>query len=243
MVSKVKEKTWFSKHPVLGTIAIIFGVLLITGGLNNLFNSNNSNTEANNNSQSIYKQNTENPQAKCTPNWDCGSWSECSKSGSQTRTCTDSNNCGTNSGKPKTSQSCTYEYGLGDKVIVDGLAYTIHSKTEKNKIGESNEYVGFMGEEADGVFYIFDITIENVGKESETFSGSNIKIYDNQGRTFDHDTTAEIYLDDSFQYDQLQPGLPKRGKIVFDVPKGLSGKLEISSTKLISDKKEYVSWE
>ena len=42
----------------------------------------------------------------CTPSWTCTSWSSCS-SGSQTRTCTDSNNCGTNTGKPVTSQSCT----------------------------------------------------------------------------------------------------------------------------------------
>jgi len=43
----------------------------------------------------------------CTPSWTCGSWSSCS-SGTQTRTCTDSNNCGVTTGKPSTSQSCTY---------------------------------------------------------------------------------------------------------------------------------------
>ena len=50
-------------------------------------------------------------------------------------------------------------------------------------------------------------------------------------------------MDDSFSYDQLQPSLPKRGKIVFDVPKGLKGKLEISSIELLSNKKEYIIWE
>ena len=42
----------------------------------------------------------------CTPSWTCSAWSTCS-GGTQTRTCTDSNNCGTNTGKPATSQSCT----------------------------------------------------------------------------------------------------------------------------------------
>lgn len=42
----------------------------------------------------------------CTPNWSCTAWSVCSSS-LQTRTCTDTNNCGTISGKPSESQSCT----------------------------------------------------------------------------------------------------------------------------------------
>ena len=53
----------------------------------------------------------------CTPNWSCTGWSSCnaaysdvcsnSATGTQTRTCTDLNNCGTTSGKPAESQSCT----------------------------------------------------------------------------------------------------------------------------------------
>jgi len=42
----------------------------------------------------------------CTPNWQVGNWSEC-VNGQQTRTVTDSNNCGTDEGKPATTQSCT----------------------------------------------------------------------------------------------------------------------------------------
>jgi len=42
----------------------------------------------------------------CTPLWQCIAWSGCVSS-QQTRTCTDSNNCGTLDGKPATSQSCT----------------------------------------------------------------------------------------------------------------------------------------
>jgi hypothetical protein len=35
----------------------------------------------------------------CTPNWQCTAWSSCTNS-QQTRTCTDSNNCGVTTGKP-----------------------------------------------------------------------------------------------------------------------------------------------
>jgi len=44
---------------------------------------------------------------KCTPNWKCSSWSDCSQTGTQTRTCTDENNCGVTTNKPTESQTCT----------------------------------------------------------------------------------------------------------------------------------------
>lgn len=44
----------------------------------------------------------------CGPVWQCGSWSACSSSGTQTRSCTDKNNCGYDAGKPVVTQSCTY---------------------------------------------------------------------------------------------------------------------------------------
>lgn len=42
----------------------------------------------------------------CTPNWTCGPWSACN-AGTWTRTCTDANSCGTTSGMPATSGTCT----------------------------------------------------------------------------------------------------------------------------------------
>ncbi len=45
------------------------------------------------------------PQPICTPNWSCGAWSACA-CGTQTRTCTDLNSCGTTTGRPAISQSC-----------------------------------------------------------------------------------------------------------------------------------------
>jgi len=51
--------------------------------------------------------------AACTPDWDCTSWApeECPKNETQTRTCTDLNNCGTSAGKPSETKSCVYEGG------------------------------------------------------------------------------------------------------------------------------------
>lgn len=47
-------------------------------------------------------------ESTCVENWNCGSWSDCTEQGTQTRTCTDTNACGTSKNKPPTTQSCTY---------------------------------------------------------------------------------------------------------------------------------------
>ncbi|MDO8647761.1 MAG: LamG-like jellyroll fold domain-containing protein [Candidatus Diapherotrites archaeon] len=46
----------------------------------------------------------------CTPSWSCTAWSPtaCPQSQTQTRTCTDSQDCGTTSGKPAETQTCIY---------------------------------------------------------------------------------------------------------------------------------------
>lgn len=47
-------------------------------------------------------------ESTCVENWNCVSWSGCTEQSIQTRTCTDTNSCGTNNNKPSTTQSCTY---------------------------------------------------------------------------------------------------------------------------------------
>lgn len=48
----------------------------------------------------------------CSESWTCTDWSSCS-GGTQTRTCTDSNNCSTTFNKPAESQSCSMPSGGG----------------------------------------------------------------------------------------------------------------------------------
>tara|TARA_Y100000310_G_scaffold284012_1_gene306403 strand:- start:596 stop:2548 length:1953 start_codon:yes stop_codon:yes gene_type:complete len=47
-------------------------------------------------------------ESTCVENWNCGSWSDCTEQGKQSRTCTDSNSCSTVVNKPPTTQTCTY---------------------------------------------------------------------------------------------------------------------------------------
>jgi len=45
---------------------------------------------------------------ECTPSWSCTDWSDCIN-GTKTRTCADSNNCGTDENKPEESKTCGIE--------------------------------------------------------------------------------------------------------------------------------------
>jgi thermitase len=49
---------------------------------------------------------------ECSESWSCGSWSSCS-AGTQTRTCTDANSCGTTHDQPERSRSCDSGGGGG----------------------------------------------------------------------------------------------------------------------------------
>ncbi|MCK4647328.1 Ltp family lipoprotein [Candidatus Pacearchaeota archaeon] len=66
---------------------------------------------------------TGNQDNDCNPNWQCSSWSICSSSSKQTRTCSDNNNCGVLTNKPAVSQSCTP---------------SVEEKSDKATIGEKN---------------------------------------------------------------------------------------------------------
>lgn len=145
----------------------------------------------------------------------------------------------------QTTEKQIEAYYLKEPVQIGSFEYTINSYYTTTAIGQ-NLMGTFMGETADGVFLVVDVTIENIGTESITMWDSMIKVVDDQGRTYDHDMNAEVYLSMSnkkaFTFEQLQPGLPKRGYIVFDVPTDLKGSFEISSNNLFSSEKKYIAF-
>ena len=82
-----------SKYRLYGVLVLsIIGVVLISG-CNQTLESTPRTTQI--------------QEPACTTDWQCSTWSECSQSGVQSRTCTDSNSCGTTENKPSTTQSCT----------------------------------------------------------------------------------------------------------------------------------------
>ena len=139
-------------------------------------------------------------------------------------------------------------YKFGERFVVDEVAYTFN-KTETTKELGSQILDNFYGEKADGIFILLEIKLENVGNKSKTvWSMNNIKIVDYQGREFEHDTSAEIYLSylgdeyKSFSFDQLQPSLPTSGYVVFDIPENLNGHFVVESDDIFSSKKAVVTF-
>ena len=139
-------------------------------------------------------------------------------------------------------ESETEIYSFGDKVTIGNFAYIFHSYETETEI--RSKYSGDVQEKSDGIFLILDLTVENIGKKSEDFSPNLIKIIDERGREFEHDFNAEIWMDDEYDisYEQIQPGLSKRGKIIFDVPENLKGFIGVFDSSFWPDEVKYVSW-
>ncbi|WP_416386119.1 DUF4352 domain-containing protein [Alkalithermobacter thermoalcaliphilus] len=63
------------------------------------------------------------------------------------------------------------------------------------------------------------ISVTNNDKEARTLDTSLFKLTDSEGRTYDPDATADIYVNgqNMFFLDKINPNLTKTGYIVFDL--------------------------
>jgi len=131
-------------------------------------------------------------------------------------------------------------FNIGETFVVDDVAFTVNKVSTETGVGV---YVlgSFFGEEADGIFYVLDLTLENKAQESKDMLIEQFKIVDSQGRKFDYDTVAEFSYDEGGKGaitfgQQLQPGLPISGVKVFDLPETAEGlKLEITCCGFMSE--------
>ena len=123
------------------------------------------------------------------------------------------------------------KYNIGDTVIAGDFKWKVTKAEKVDKIGQ--EIAGqFLGKTANGEFLILSVEIENIGKSAKLLSDNYLKLVDEQGREFSADSGAAIYLGQGnyLIFEQINPSIVKKGKIVFDVPKGLKvAKLRISS--------------
>lgn len=122
-------------------------------------------------------------------------------------------------------------YKVGDRVVVGERAYTVNSVRTAQMVGDQ-----YLNAQATGIFVIVDMTIENLGKESSTMSTNDVKLIDSEGRTFESDTKAWVYIKDNLLLKQIQPGLPVHGETIFDVPKGIKCGLQVSEGGFGSEK-------
>lgn len=119
------------------------------------------------------------------------------------------------------ASDCPRVVKLGEPVQVGDLAWTLTGTRKQAFVGQ---YYGgtLMGEQADGVYLVVDVEVENTGKRATYISSEMLRLVDDQGRVFEPDTAAGIYLGDAgLTFDEINPGIVKKGESVFDVPKDL----------------------
>jgi hypothetical protein len=117
---------------------------------------------------------------------------------------------------PTHTQGESFVVGSGEQRV----RYRVTGATTADQVGGSD-----FGAEASGEFVILSLQIENVGQESFDLSSRVFRLIDSQGREYETDNEAGVYLEDSIEYEQLNPGLTVEGRIVFDVPTEQQGRM------------------
>lgn len=112
---------------------------------------------------------------------------------------------------------------IGEVAQSSDLAFTVTGVKDYQSLGNS-----YTRKDAQGVFKVVTLKIENTGKETKTIDSSMIKLRDSQGRTFERSIDgqtakglAQGQVDLFLQ--QVQPSLSVNGEIVFDIPKDAEG--------------------
>lgn len=121
---------------------------------------------------------------------------------------------------------------VGDEVQ-DGTFSFVVNDTEA---GVSEVGGDFLSEEAQGEFIIVDVTVENTGDSAEYFSDSGQQLVDDEGKEYDADSEAGIYIEDNESLlEKINPGNKIDVKLVFDVPEGVEPTTLVLSESVLSD--------
>ena len=119
--------------------------------------------------------------------------------------------------------------GIGEKATVSDVTFTVNGVEETNEIKSGNQFIDNATTE--GKFIIADVSIENRQKEALTINSSFFMIKTADGTTYEAVSSAEVTMamgDTDFFLQQINPGLSKSGKVVFEVP----ADLDVSSAVL-----------
>ncbi|MDO5503666.1 MAG: DUF4352 domain-containing protein [Actinomycetia bacterium] len=107
--------------------------------------------------------------------------------------------------------------GIGDPVR-DGKFEFVVTGVEDGGTEIGSEY---FGEEAQGRFHLVHITVTNIGTEAQGMFSGNQKVKDEQGRTFESNSSAVILMDDNDLWiTDINPGNSLSGTLIFDMPEG-----------------------
>jgi hypothetical protein len=126
-------------------------------------------------------------------------------------------------------------HSIGSEFTVGDVVYQVNDVSTRERIGETTAGT-FMGAEANGQYIIMDLSVINEADESITMSTSSVKVMID-GAEYSSSTDASIYMDESFSFEQLNPGVQVDGQIAYDVPESAtrdSAELRVNPVGLFS---------
>lgn len=112
--------------------------------------------------------------------------------------------------KPK--EEVVKPVGMKEKLQVGEVVFTINKRNKVSSIG------GEYGVKAKGEFLVLDVSVENKGTQALMVDSSFFKLLAN-GKTYEADDSAGIYANEdmNFFYEEINPDITLKGKVVFDI--------------------------
>ena len=138
-------------------------------------------------------------------------------------------------------QTSNNTYEIGENFVLGNILFRVNQITTAEKIVEGEYQIN-----ADGIFYIVELTIENQRNASANLFLDQFIIIDSEEKKYKADSDAEMYRFDNKNAissgQQLQPGLPITGIKIFDLPPSATGfNLEVTAPGLFNTEKAYVN--
>lgn len=115
------------------------------------------------------------------------------------------------------------EVGIGEPAKIADVSFTVNSIEETKEISSGNEYIESAVTE--GKYVILEVTVKNEKKEALTINSSYFKLITLEGVVYEPNTDGKVMMammdEDDFFLQQVNPGLSKTGKVVFEVGEDL----------------------
>ena len=144
---------------------------------------------------------------------------------------------------PDQGQTLNNTYKIGENFVLGNILFKVNEITTAEKIVNGEYRI-----DADGIFYIVELTTENQRNETFNFFLDQFIIVDSEGKKYRADSEAEMYKFNNKNAisggQQLQPGLPITGIKIFDLPPSANGfKLEVTAPGFFDAEKAYVNFD
>lgn len=112
-------------------------------------------------------------------------------------------------------------YRIGDSVEVGNMVYKVWNAETAEKLTSRNDMIRPVATE--GKFLVIDMEIYNNGKKNMTIDNRLFKVRDGMGREYESSVDMDVLLllkeHGDLYFKDINPGISKRGKLVFELPK------------------------